>query len=463
MCPTDLCSADSAAYGSYVPKSDSVGGRRGQPPFQLSPVGENENGKDLRILTPYTGNVDICLGQHGELSAMTRITTSISIYTFPIIGILCLFSASSVQAVSCSNDSLAAFFDRHSKQMDASSKTIGKLDGQFDKLCDYGRKSGTPLWERQLKETAEVVKSCHDPIARSVLLSNRMIFAGYKLGVASDCKHAESLSRSPQNALDYVARGKAFAEKHDYDRAISDFSQAIKLDSNLATAFYNRGGVLYNNKRDAKAGLSDLFEAFRLDPQFGGSDYFANGDNDRKIADNLAITSDAIAGNPDFENPYRIRSAMYFFKGDSDSAIRDASKAVSLYASDDSAFNNRASAYLKKGDVAAAISDLDEAILLNPKVPNYFRNRGIAHLQNGDLERALSDLNEAVRLDPKHQPAFAYRGQVYEKMGQRDNAISDYKSALFLDESNFYNVGLDAYLMAGKRLAVLLNEEQPPK
>jgi tetratricopeptide (TPR) repeat protein len=393
---------------------------------------------------------------------MTR-ATSISIFILPIVGILGFSGAGSAAAISCDGDSLAARFGRFAKQSGASEGVLKKLDGQFDKLCDYGRKSATPLLERQVKEQTDIAKSCRSPISRAVLLSSKMTLAGYKHDVEADCKNAESLSRSPQNALDYVARGKAFGAKRDYDRAISDFSEAIRLDSKLATAFYNRGGILYNNKSDAKAALSDLLEALRLDPQFGGSDYFVNGDNDRKIADNLAIASDTIAGDPDFSNAYATRSAMYLFKGDADSAIRDASKAVSLSANDAGALNTRATAYLRKGDIAAAISDLDEAILLNPKTSNFFRNRGNAYLQNGDVQRALSDLNEAIRLDPKHQPAFAYRGQVYEKIGQRDDAISDYKSALFLDESKFYNISLDAYLTAGKRLATLLNEEKAPK
>jgi len=394
---------------------------------------------------------------------MTRGTASISIYVFPVIAILGLPWASPTQAMSCSASGKAAFFDRHSKEMNAGSNTLKKLDGQFDKLCDYGRKSGTPLWERQIKETTDLVKSCPDPISRAALLSDKMTFVGHKQAVASDCKAAESLRRSPQNALDYVTRGKAFAAKRDYDHAISDFSEAIRLDSNLATAFYNRAGILYNNKSDTKAGLLDILEAFRLDPKFGGSDYFVDGDNDRMIVEKFAIVSDTIAADPDFGNAYANRSSLYFFKGDFDLAVRDASKAVSLYSNDVSALNNRAIAYLGKGDIAAAISDLDEAILLNPKASGLFRNRGNAHLQNGDLQRALSDLDEAIRLDSKPQPAFAYRGQVYEKMGQRDKAVSDYKSAVFLDESRFFNVGLDAYLMAGKRLATLLNEDQAPK
>lgn len=387
--------------------------------------------------------------------------TSNSVYGLLLISILGAAWSSPAEAVSCSASSHEAMFGRHAKQMGAGKSTLEKLGKQFDKLCAYGKKTGTALFEQHIKEVEGVVKSCRDPIARSMLLSNKITFARYKQDVVSDCKHAESLSRPPQSALEYLGRGSAFREKGDYDRAISDFSEAIKLDSSLATAFYDRASVLYGVKRDTKAGLADILEAFRLDPQFGGSHYFASGDNDRGIAEQLAIASDAIAANPDFGNAYTLRASLYFFKGDIDSAIRDASKAVSIYSSDASALNNRAIAYLKQGNIAAAVSDLDEAILLSPKASGLLRNRGNAHLQNGDLQRALADLDEAIRLDPNQQPAFAYRGQVYEKLGRRDNAISDYTSVLFLDESKFFNVGLDAYLIAGKRLAALLNEQKP--
>lgn len=352
---------------------------------------------------------------------------------------------------------------RNAKQHDAGAATVKRLEGNFDKLCAYGRKSGGPLFERQIKEWLAVVKSCDDPIARALLLSNELIFAGYKQEVEQDCARAEAVRRPPRNAADYLARGKALYAKRDYDRAMSDFNEAIRLDPTLATAFYHRAGVLHYVKNDTSTALSDIRDAFRLDPKFGGSDYFSSGENDRRIAENIAIANNAIARSADFGNAYATRSTMNFYRGDFDSAIRDASKAISLYANDAAALNNRAIAYLKKGQIESAIGDLDEAILLAPKSSAMFRNRGNAHFQSGDLERALTDLDEAIRLDPKQQPAFAYRGQVYERMGQREKAISDYRNAIFANETTFYNVGLDAYLTAGKRLIVLLAEEKASK
>lgn len=395
---------------------------------------------------------------------MSRFTTFATVYAFAIAGIVGFAAIDPANAVSCSNSSLASTFGRHSREMNAGGAKMKKLENQFDKLCEFGRKTGTPLFDRHLREGAAILNACSgDPIVRAVVMSTRISAAGYKQEIGTYCEYADALARSPQSATDYVARGRAFAEKKDIDRAIADFSEAIKLDPKLATAFYNRAGVLYNNKKDTKAAVADILEAVRLDSKTGGSNHFASGNSDRRIADNIAIASDAISKTPDFGNGYETRASMYLAMGDADLAMRDASKAISLYANDTSALNDRALAYLKKGNPSAAISDLDEAILLEPKAAVLYQNRGNAYLQNGDMEHALADLDEAIRLEPKQQPAYAYRGQVYEKMGQRDKAVAEYTSALFKNENWFNTLGLAAYLVAANRLRDLINGEQAAK
>jgi tetratricopeptide (TPR) repeat protein len=51
----------------------------------------------------------------------------------------------------------------------------------------------------------------------------------------------------------------------DYDRAIADLSEAIRLDPKRASAFYNRG-VAYRAKGDLGHADADAAEAMRLDP-----------------------------------------------------------------------------------------------------------------------------------------------------------------------------------------------------
>src|SRR5436189_5318220 len=53
--------------------------------------------------------------------------------------------------------------------------------------------------------------------------------------------------------------------KHEYDRAIEDYDQAIRLDPNLAAAFTNRGAV-YTEKQEYDRAMQDLDRAIELDP-----------------------------------------------------------------------------------------------------------------------------------------------------------------------------------------------------
>jgi tetratricopeptide (TPR) repeat protein len=57
---------------------------------------------------------------------------------------------------------------------------------------------------------------------------------------------------APENARAYHMRGLAFDKSGDFDRALEDFGQALKLDPDYGAAYYSRAS-LHN-----KMGHSDL-------------------------------------------------------------------------------------------------------------------------------------------------------------------------------------------------------------
>ncbi len=65
------------------------------------------------------------------------------------------------------------------------------------------------------------------------------------------------------NAYNY--RGLAYYEKGDYDRAISDYTEIIRLDPNDAEAYFFRG-LVYDNKGDHERAIADYESALRIDP-----------------------------------------------------------------------------------------------------------------------------------------------------------------------------------------------------
>jgi lipoprotein NlpI len=67
----------------------------------------------------------------------------------------------------------------------------------------------------------------------------------------------------------YVNRGVAYALKGDFDHALSDYYEAIRIDPNYARAFGSRGHVFRHIGNYTRA-ISDYSEALRLDPSDTG-------------------------------------------------------------------------------------------------------------------------------------------------------------------------------------------------
>src|SRR6266704_3602357 len=57
-------------------------------------------------------------------------------------------------------------------------------------------------------------------------------------------------------ALAFSNRGDAYNSKREYDRAIQDLDQAIRLDPNYARAFVSRGDA-YRHKREYDRAIQD--------------------------------------------------------------------------------------------------------------------------------------------------------------------------------------------------------------
>lgn len=73
-------------------------------------------------------------------------------------------------------------------------------------------------------------------------------------------------------AVAFDDRGAAYYRKGEYDRALGDFEQAIRLDAKNAFAYNNRGNVYQRNGQYDRA-IADYDQAIRLKPDYADAFY----------------------------------------------------------------------------------------------------------------------------------------------------------------------------------------------
>lgn len=203
--------------------------------------------------------------------------------------------------------------------------------------------------------------------------------------------------RIGKSAFAFQARGRAFYEKKEYDRAIEDHSEAIRLEPATAAYFVNRADA-FRGKRELDRAIGDYSEAIRLSPE--PSSHFKRG------------------------NAY-LESKSF------DRAIADYTEVLRVLPQHAEAHAARANAYGSKGDFVRAIADLGETLRINPRDHSRFYMRGLYYMEREDFDRAIADFSEAIRLAPDHIRYHA-RGSAYSRKNDSDRAIADYSDAIRL-------------------------------
>jgi len=67
------------------------------------------------------------------------------------------------------------------------------------------------------------------------------------------CASTQRKQGESRDADFYLSRGLAYAEKGQYDQAISDFTKALEINPGYAGAYYSRGASYYFKKEYDKS------------------------------------------------------------------------------------------------------------------------------------------------------------------------------------------------------------------
>jgi tetratricopeptide (TPR) repeat protein len=228
--------------------------------------------------------------------------------------------------------------------------------------------------------------------------------------------YTQCLRNDAASAWAYACRGIARHELGDYNNAVKDYGEAIRLDPAHASACYNNRGNIWEWTGKFDQALADLTEAIRIDPQSATA--------------------------------YYSRGLAWHKKRDLDKALADYDKAIQLDPNDPWAYHNRGLVRTDKGDVDNALKDYTESIRLDPRFYVARNSRGLAWRTKGDLKKALSDFGEAIRVDPRPMEAYMNRASVYGQIGQLDAAIKDYEEVIRRNPNWWFVRNSSAWLRA---------------
>jgi tetratricopeptide (TPR) repeat protein len=213
---------------------------------------------------------------------------------------------------------------------------------------------------------------------------------------------SDAIRRYPDVPSLYDARGQTYFEKGDFDKAIVDFKDAIRLEPKNGR-YHSQLARAYEKARDWDNALAEATQAVEI-----ANVHYAY----RKSDD------------------YRLRAEIYRFKGDVAKADADLDKAIQI---------------------------LSEEIQKDPKnIPAIYALRSHLFCAQGKYDEALADCNRAIELEPASDRPLCERGLLYLEKGENDKALTDFDKAAGAPARN---AETQARLRIARAMAIVLTTD----
>ena len=271
-------------------------------------------------------------------------------------------------------------------------------------------------------------------------------------------KFEEAIRHAPDHAYAYNNYGKAFLDRADTKgdreetrKGVEQLEQALKLDPNLATAYYNLAYAQADEKPYDAVAL--YLEAIKLNPEYvdaysGLGLVLTESVSPARPDEALEKLNRAIELDKSFAPAYANRALAWASKGDFKRAIADGEAGVRLYENLSQArrgcgnfkhrqalaYNNLGWFYEKEMNYPAAVANYDKATQLDPDFHYAYTGKGDALRKAGRSRAALAAYEVVIR-EPRADEnsrvtAYAGAGEVFRALGRLDEALAAYQSVL---------------------------------
>ena len=203
------------------------------------------------------------------------------------------------------------------------------------------------------------------------------------------------------SAQAYRIRGKVKYDKGQYEAAIADLNEALRIKPDDFKAYDNRG-VAKSRLRQYKSAISDFDAALRI--------------------------------KPDSATAYRNRGTAKALLKQYEAAIADFDAALRIKPDEAKVWFGRGAAKYQLKQYEDAISDFDAALRIKPDYFAAYRGLGAVKTLQGQYEAAIADFDAALRIKPDEAEIYFLIGSAKHMLGRNEEAKDDLQIALKLAE-----------------------------
>ncbi|HEY0429820.1 MAG TPA: tetratricopeptide repeat protein [Pyrinomonadaceae bacterium] len=276
-----------------------------------------------------------------------------------------------------------------------------------------------------------------------------------------------ALSQGYNPPLDiYKLRWNLYYQKKDYDSALSDLQQAIKLDP--SNGAYNRSlGDIYFGKEQWREALAayktaaqlnqadadvyyfmafshyslretpeqeiDALDALKRNTKYTGESYFLIGDALQKggrMDEALQSYQKALDVKPDIYGVYVNLSDLYRSQNRFKDAIDTANKGLGLFPDDGNLYTSLSWYYSLADRPQEAVSAGLKAIKFAPKESMGYTNLCRAYNDTKQYQLAIQTCNEALKINSGDGETNFYLGRAYDFLNKPETATKYYDKAV---------------------------------
>ena len=269
------------------------------------------------------------------------------------------------------------------------------------------------------------------------------------------------------NAVVWVYAGRNAYKKQNYEKALSDYAYAIKLDPQYSSAYSFRADtyIAMQNYKDAAEDVVEalavnydtkaFFQLYKLaknalpilviqlnaqqakEPKESAWSYYLglmyNERGKYSEAENAFRKSLEINT---FESSDRTRqicrnmSKSLMSLGKYEEALAMTDKCLALDSTDVDVWQYRARTYYNMGKKSAAVDALNSAIRLNPDNAFLYYWRARMYMYSDLFRNALDDINTAISLAETDDEYLLQRSEIYKRMKKYDESDADCKAVI---------------------------------